>query len=75
MKRIRNTTNDTITVQIFGQEYTLLPLGFLDVEETVCDYWRNNLHEFLIEEAIPKKEVKEVKEVVETVSEVNTKTK
>lgn len=68
MKRITNTINNDIEVQIFGETYVLKAKGTLDVSKAVAEYWVNNLHAFLEVSNVPEKEVKvEVKE--EEVSE------
>lgn len=74
MKRIINTTESEIKVQINGNAYVLPASGYLDVSDEVCAYWRKNLHAFLKESEVPVKEVKEVKEVVkEEVKKVTKK--
>lgn len=76
MKRITNTINNDIEVQIFGETYVLKAKGTLDVSKEVAEYWVKNLHSFLEVSNVPEKEVKvEVKEVVSEVEEVVEKTK
>lgn len=71
MKRITNTIDKDIEVQIFGEQYVLKAKGFLDLPKEAAEYWVKNLHTFLTVSNIPTKEVKEeVKEVeVESVVE------
>lgn len=65
MKRITNTINNDIEVQIFGEQYVLKAKGFIDVPKEVAEYWVKNLHAFLSVSNVPEKEVKsEVKEEV-----------
>jgi hypothetical protein len=66
---LRNPTEGTIEVKIFGTDYKINPLARITVSDEVGIYWRTQLHGFLeivTEEEKPKpvaKEVVEEKEV------------
>ena len=75
MKKIINTTNERLEVQVKGYIYVLEPKGELILPKDVVDYWKDNIHEFLITEELPvevKKEVKEI-EITEEVKDIKSK--
>lgn len=70
--RIKNPTEESLTVTIFGKEYSVKPLASVEVPAEVASYWRTKLHTFLtIEEDKPVKE--EVEKIVKEVKEVKPK--
>ena len=69
MKKLINTTNNKIEVKIFGKDYTLEPKGELKVSAEVALFWREKLHEFLIEEEWVEEKVEKKELVVEEVKE------
>lgn len=60
--KILNPTDNSITVQIFGEEYTIGGNEIVEVPNEVGKYWITNLHQFLeIAVESPKEEKKEEK--------------
>lgn len=45
--KIYNPTENTLTVTINGQEYTVGPKDEIVVSKAVALYWKNSLHNFL----------------------------
>ena len=70
--RIKNPTEETINVNVFGKEYSVKPLASVEVPVEVAEYWVTKLHTFLkIEEDKPIKE--EIEKIVKDVKEVKSK--
>lgn len=68
--KVKNPTNEEITVQIKGLTYIVKAEGELsNVPAEHAEYWKNNLHNFIIIEKENSKVTSKVKEVIEEVIE------
>lgn len=69
--KITNPTKDKITVQIFGDTYSVDGESTVSVPEDVARYWVTMLHEFLV---VSKEEEKKEEKVEKTEKKSTKKT-
>ncbi len=69
---ITNPTENDITIQYKGTEYSVSGKGSVELPKEVALYWKNQLHSFL---TISEKVVKEVVKEVEKPNKVTKKIK
>lgn len=74
MKKLLNTIDQRLEVSILGNDYVLEGNSYIIVPTHVADYWRNNLHKFLIVEDIKETPKVNVESIVEEITKEVKKT-
>ena len=77
MKKITNPTENEISVSIFGHKYTLAPGASMTIRSEDAEYWKNQLHQFIVieeESALVESETPTVEVEVQSVGTLSEDT-